>query len=182
MSMPSVVAKEKNKLHSKEANCFAYSAKFFKGKFPLNETNFPQCFFSIVGIFAEDSNYRLIECYNCRNILQIQGKYGINTDELYLRYSYGCDQDLVVARIQFIHRRKGFMTRLYKVLKHIQRTYRTGKIIIEDVQTDEMRNWCHKNNFKETYSGSKMYEEKTKSDVLESEPGSISQFIQINKN
>lgn len=49
------------------------------------------------------------------------------------------------------------MTELYRILKRIQKKYHTGAIEIESVQTDEMKAWCIKNNFHETFPRSKCY-------------------------
>lgn len=70
-------------------------------------------------------------------------------NELMLRYNSGADKCLVVARVEFIHKRKGKMTELYRILKLIQRKYHTGPIVIEAVLTEEMKSWCEKNNFYE---------------------------------
>ena len=57
------------------------------------------------------------------------------------------DGELVVARICFVHRRKGNMTRLYEILKGIRKRYKLERIKIESVVTPECKNWCIKNGF-----------------------------------
>lgn len=115
----------------------------------IKKQNFPIPFFSIIGLFAEDANYELRECYVHHNRLFIKGCTNGKENELMLRYNYGVDNNLVVARIGFIHQRKGKMTELYRILKKLQRKYHTGPIIIESVQTEEMEAWCLKNSFVE---------------------------------
>lgn len=115
----------------------------------VNKKTFPIPFFSIIGLFAEDANYELRECHVQGHRLFIRGYTRGKANELMLRYNYGCEKMLVVARIEFIHKRKGKMTELYRILKRVQRKYHTGPIVIESVQTEEMKAWCLKNNFKE---------------------------------
>ena len=71
----------------------------------INNKNFPIPFFSIIALFAEDANYGLKDCYVHGNRLFIRGRTKGRTNELMLRY-HG-QTELVVARIQFVHRRKG---------------------------------------------------------------------------
>lgn len=108
---------------------------------------FPIPFFSIIGLFSEDANYELRDCYVEHNRLFVKGYTNGKQNELMLRYNYGKDNNIVVARIEFIHQRKGKMTELYRILKRLQRKYHTGPIVIEAVQTEAMRKWCLKNNF-----------------------------------
>lgn len=118
-----------------------------KGADGINRRNFPIPFFQIVGLFAEDANYELRECYVDSNRLFIEGYTKGKKNQLMLRYNNGEKNNLVVARIEFIHQRKGEMTELYRILKRIQHKYHTGDIIIESVQTPEMEEWCIKNKF-----------------------------------
>lgn len=113
----------------------------------ISKKNFPIPFFSIIGLFAEDANYELRDCYVQHNRLFIKGYTNGKQNELMLRFNYGVDNNLVVARIEFVHQRKGKMTELYRILKRTQRKYHTGAIIIEAVQTEEMEAWCLKNGF-----------------------------------
>ena len=115
----------------------------------INDKTFPVPFFSIVGLFAEDANYDLRECYVHKNRLFIKGYVKGEKNELMLRYNSGSEKMLVVARVEFVHKRKGKMTELYRILKRIQRKYHTGPIMIECVLTEEMKMWCLKNKFKE---------------------------------
>lgn len=115
----------------------------------LNKNNFPQELFQVVSLFVEDSNAHLKECYTMIERLFISGYYKGSKNELMLRYRY---KDygkigLVVARIGFIHKRQGYMTKLYEVLKTIKRRYHYNFICIEQVHTEEMRAWCRKNGF-----------------------------------
>lgn len=112
----------------------------------LSKENFPISSFSIVGLFVEDCNFNLTDCYYSRHRFFIVGFNKEEKCELMLRY--GCHgNELVVARVMFIHKRQGKMTKLYQILKLIQREYKTGAIVIESVQTEEMKNWCIKNSF-----------------------------------
>lgn len=115
----------------------------------INKKNFPVPFFSIIGLFAEDANYELRECYVDRERLFISGYTKGESNTLMLRYNCGENNNLVVARVEFIHKRKGKMTELYRILKKIRRKYHTGPIMIESVMTEEMKEWCLKNNFYE---------------------------------
>ena len=110
----------------------------------INLKSFPAAFFSIIGIMTEDCNYHIKQCYSSGNRLFFTGYYHNHPSELMLRYG---NSELVVARIMFAHKRVGNMTRLFETLKHIKRSYHINKIVIECVQTDEMRAWCIKNNF-----------------------------------
>lgn len=133
-----------------------------KNECSLNSTNFPVAFFEIIALMAKDANYNLKTCYVNMNRLFIEGRIRDKENDLMLRYNYGNENSLVVARICFIHQRKGNMTELYRILKRVQRKYHTGAIEIESVQTDEMKAWCLKNGFVETFSGSKCYIEPQK--------------------
>ena len=116
---------------------------------PINNENFPAGFFSIIGLFSEDANYNLKDCYVEDDKLFINGCSNEKQNAFMLRYNYGEEKCLVVAKVEFIHKRKGKMTELYRILKLIQRKYNTGPIVIECVNTEAMREWCTKNGFKE---------------------------------
>ncbi len=124
---------------------------------PLHKNNFPQAFFPIVGLYSMDCHYHLNTLYNSYGRLFICGRYKGQQNELMLRYR---DSELVVARVEFIHKHQGYMTELYRILKDIKRSYRLKKIVIECVQTEEMKNWCLKNGFKENPFYLKCYEHK----------------------
>ena len=110
----------------------------------INSECFPAAFFSVIGIMAEDCNYHIHTCYNHFNRLFFESFYRGHHSELMLRYG---QSELVVARIEFAHKRAGNMTKLFEVLKHIKQSYHLDKIIIESVQTNEMRCWCQKHYF-----------------------------------
>ena len=120
---------------------------FFSKAMPFDLKDFPQAFFPVVGLMARDSNFNIKRCSSNGNILSIDCYYRGKVGQLYLRYNAGLDHRLVVASVQFIHRRNGYMTELLSILKQIRRTYRTGPIVIENVLSDEMKAWCHKNGF-----------------------------------
>ncbi len=106
----------------------------------INSQNFPVAFFSVIGIMSEDCDYHINDCYSQRSRLFFRS----DDSELMLRYG---SSELVVARIEFVHKRAGNMTRLFEVLKHIKQIYNLDKIVIESVQSNEMKAWCKKNNF-----------------------------------
>lgn len=115
-----------------------------KGMPAINSKTFPAAFFPVIGVMVEDCNYHIRKCYSSQDRLFFEGYYSHHFSELMLRYGRS---KLVVARIEFAHKRSGNMTKLFEVLKHIKRSYHLDKIVIESVQTDEMRRWCKKNNF-----------------------------------
>lgn len=118
----------------------------------LTVNNFPQEFFPVVTLFAEDCNYNLKEIYIQDSVLYILGSNYNNTkqNELMLRFGH---RQLTVARIKFINRRQGNMCRLYKELIKIQKKYKLNKIILESCQTDAMQSWAEKNGFILTDAG-----------------------------
>lgn len=118
------------------------------GLYPsMSGKNFPIAFFSIISLFAEDADFNLEKCYVDRERLFIDGESNEESNELMLRYNYGANNSLVVARVGFIHKREGKMTELYRILMLIQQKYHTGPIVIESVLTEEMHSWCEKNDF-----------------------------------
>jgi hypothetical protein len=117
------------------------------GKLALTKNTFPQAFFPVVAIFAEDCNFNLNKIQSCNGKLMIEGRYKGVENKLYMRYPYRDNIAFVVANINFIHQRQGNMTQLYTVLKKICRTYSLGGIKIESALSEEMINWCHKNGF-----------------------------------
>lgn len=111
----------------------------------FSNKNFPPPFFSIVSLFAEDSNYNLKDVTLLQGCLSIKGVYKGEKNTLYLRYKYNEDISIVVAQVAFIHKRKGYMTKLYEILCHMKKIYKLNEVIIECVNTLEMKNWCDKN-------------------------------------
>ncbi len=114
----------------------------YKGGEGINESTFPQEFFEIVSLFAEDCNYNLKSLYVHHNRLFIEGQSRGERNVLMLRFG---NQRLVVANIQFIHQRQGKMTQLYKILKKIRKKYGLKPIMIETCQTKASRCWSIKN-------------------------------------
>ena len=118
------------------------------------KTNFPIELLPIVQFMAMDSDYRLTEAYVHQNRLFIRGET-VSTKEsndFMLRLNsgmFGYANSLVVARIRFVNRRCGNMTKLYHLLKAYQTYYGTGPIIIENARSEEMIRWCEKNGFRE---------------------------------
>jgi len=128
------------------------SFDFFYGLYPefLNTSNFPQQFFPIVSLFAEDSNYNITKLHTENGKLFLKSDYETETEtkinELMLRYR--ANGNLIVARVQFIHQRVGKMTKLFELLKNIKSEYGLDRIIIESVQSESMYCWCLKNKLK----------------------------------
>lgn len=119
--------------------------------------NLPQEFFPLIGLFAMDCHYHLIKLYTDHNRLFIEGSYKGKYNELMLRVDPDSDIGLVIARVCFIHQRKGNMGRLVEILEHIRRTNRYGEIMIESVVSPEMKSWVKKNGWLEIDPGPKMY-------------------------
>jgi len=134
---------------SKEHLCSNVSWNYLQTKHfkSINRQTMPSVFFEIIGLFAKDGNYNLRSCYCMHNILYIGSYYNKQENDFMLRYNDPIHQ-LTVARVQFIHRRCGNMTELYEILKKIQRKYKMDNICIENVNTDEMANWCKKNGLR----------------------------------
>ena len=127
--------------------------------YPINYKNFPQEYFSIIAIFGEDSYFNLKEIRADWTRLWIRGNNSNNSksNELMLRVH---GNKLIVARIEFIHQRKGNMTRLYNILKQIKRKYKLEEIIIEQCHTEAITNWCIKNGMVPTTNYSKSFTDK----------------------
>ena len=125
----------------------------------INKNNFPQEFFSIIAIFEEDCDFNVREIRSDMQRLFIAGQNsrGDKRNELMLRYG---DEELIVARVGFVHTRQGNMTRLYKILKQIKRKYKLKKIIIECCVTKASVDWCEKNGFVKINKNSTSYIEK----------------------
>ena len=130
----------------KKEFCYLPKSKFFdQPEYKVSNENFPQEFFSIVAIFEEDCNFNVKKLYSDSGRLFIYGQNsrGDSNNELMLRYG---NNELIVARVKFIHTREGNMTRLYKILKQIRKKYKLNKIIIECCNSDSA-SWCTKNGF-----------------------------------
>lgn len=110
---------------------------------------FPACLEPIVSLFAEDCDGELDRVNLDMSRLFIAGhdEKG-NENELMLRLN-SASGGLVVARIQFIHRRCGYMTRLQDILLQIAKEDGVEEIKIEAVQTKEMLAFCQKNGYRD---------------------------------
>ena len=129
---------------------FKSSAKpcnFFRESSGINYTKWNISFFNIVALFADDSNFSINKCYIGFENLFIEGKSRGKVCELMLRLPEGEKDPIVVARVEFMHKRCGNMSKLYMLLKRIQKKFKLGPIIIESVSSEAMRNWCQKNGF-----------------------------------
>lgn len=118
----------------------------------INTSNFPQQFFSIVALFAEDSKYNITSLHTEVGKLYIESHYETEAEtgfnELMLKYR---DGDLIVARVQFIHQHEGKMTSLFEILKNIKNEHGLNRIMIESARTDAMQNWCSINGLKPVF-------------------------------
>ncbi len=117
----------------------------------------PTAFFEIVSLFAEDCENNLYYCYVQGNRLFIKGIFNRDENDLMIRYGEGISE-LIVARVEFINKRKGNMTKLYQMLQKIQKQYNTGRISIECAHTPEIKNWCKKHGFVEEGTSSCFFE------------------------
>lgn len=126
--------------------CFGHCDFFSKDQKDLiSYQSFPQEFFPIMSLFAADCNFNLKECYILHNRLFIKGKnWNGEENELMLRFG---GRKLIVARICFVHQRKGNMTELYRILKRVQKMYSLESIVIECCITQASINWCTKQGF-----------------------------------
>lgn len=118
----------------------------FMNKKGICPTNFPIDFFSIVGLFVDDSNGNIDELYIDKNRLIIKGTnyHRTKSNELMLRFGRG---KLIVARAEFIHTRNGNMTKLYGMLKDIRKRYKLERIVMEQCVTEASQSWVKKNGF-----------------------------------
>lgn len=57
------------------------------------------------------------------------------------------NNQLIVARVEFIHQRNGYMTNLYKILQSIRKKYKLDPIIMEQCITEGSKGWVTKNGF-----------------------------------
>ena len=112
----------------------------------MGKQKFPDEFLPINSIFDEDCDGHLEAVYTQAGRLFIRGSIdnGEKENELLLRYG---NNSLTVARVSFIHRRCGNMTRLYRALQKIRKKYELAPIVIESAITDGSIAWCEKNGF-----------------------------------
>lgn len=112
----------------------------------LKWDDFPVAFFELVVLIAQDCNDNIIDIHMIRNRLFISG-YSESLEEeseIMLRIGYK-KRGLMLASVQFAHRRQGYMTKLYQILQRIANRYGYERIIIESVFSPEMKSWCKKN-------------------------------------
>ncbi|MBQ6026054.1 MAG: hypothetical protein IJL20_10640 [Lachnospiraceae bacterium] len=122
-----------------------YSVYFdFFDRNGINSKIFPQEFFPIIALFAEDCRYKLKECYLHMSRLFISGGYKGKTCSLMLRINPGEEYGLVIASVQFVHQRKGYFTRLVAILEDIRKANSLGAVMIESVISPKMKNWVKK--------------------------------------
>lgn len=114
-------------------------------------TTFSQELFRFAALMAEDSNCGLTTFNYINRVVTLQGidKYSQCPNELIIRFTKDI---LVVKNVEFIHKRVGYMTKVYEYLIEIAQKYRITQIEIESVVSDEMENWCRKYNFEKKYN------------------------------
>ena len=116
----------------------------------LTKSRFPVCFFRIVSLFASDCKNQITSLHIMQNTLFIEGSYKGEQNELMLRYGYADNNiGFVIARIQFINQKKGYLSELITILEDIKNQYNLGEIMIECANTNEIKNWLKKNNWVE---------------------------------
>lgn len=129
-------------------NCPSDLHFIYNGRsFSMQNMDIPQAFYPIIGIIAEDSNYHISSCSFFNGCLDIKGSYRGKESYCRIRFCADYENSIIVQTVYMIHQRHGYMTRLYEILKHIKRTYRTGDIIIQSVISEEGERWCRKNGF-----------------------------------
>lgn len=123
------------------ADLFVYMA----GEENINKDMIPKQLMPIIDLFIEDNGGKPLELVKIHaGRLFLQGR---NEQELMLRLN---GPTFTVARIEFAHKRQGYMTRLEKMLLDICKDCpdKSG-IRIESVETNEMLQYCLKNNYKQ---------------------------------
>lgn len=116
----------------------------------IDSTTFPQEFFPIVGLFAEDGGFCLTDCSSVQGVLSVRSESENVFNDLYLRYrKIGAEKNLIVARVAFHNKRIGNMTKLFHMLLEIKKRFNYDAIVIENAFSEEMIYWCKKNGFNE---------------------------------
>ena len=64
---------------------------------------------------------------------------------------------LTVSRVQFSHKRKGTMTKVFSILKDFCERNGVQQILVQSVQTPEMEAWCSKNKLTPDPGASYLY-------------------------
>lgn len=110
----------------------------------INIDQLPQWVTPILELFAEDNDgepLNLVKIHMGRLFIE-----GLDEQELMLRLN---STHFIVARIQFRHKRCGYMGRLEQILLELCRKFPEKKgVRIESVVSDEMRNYCKKNGYR----------------------------------
>lgn len=114
------------------------------------KTTFSQELFRFAAIMAEDSNCGLTVFSFKNQVVLLQGidKYSTCPNELSIRFT----KDIIVVKnVEFVHKRRGYMTKVYEYLIELAQKYQIPQIEIESVVSDEMENWCRKYGFEKKY-------------------------------
>jgi len=112
-----------------------------------NGFDIPEGLRGIVQLMSEDCSGNMEDPFISNYCLDIEGHEQDQKSRLYLRLNHGLRNRLVVANVAFIHQRQGNMTKLFEILKKIYQEEHLDSIVIENVLSGEMKNWCIKNGF-----------------------------------
>jgi len=144
------MAKQKDFFNDRKEHHVPEFNFFYKGSADISHDTFPQALFPIVGMCVDDCDFHMDTCYTDYNRLYIRGKYGTELNSMMLRFGRGDKNEIVIADATFIHSQKENLTKLYEILKKIQKAYHTGYIAVENADLIEgMEEWCKENGFRE---------------------------------
>ena len=131
------------------------TANFFSKRWPLipespaDPTRFPEQLRPIIELFIEDVSPSPIELTARIDYTQNLILYGAsdeNTCELMLRLrTY--NEYLTIARIEFFHKRQGYMKRLENILLHLSHELDYKGICIECANLPSIIAYVHKNGY-----------------------------------
>lgn len=107
---------------------------------------FPEEFYSIVELFREDLGQELHQIYIHDNRLFIKGYHSDKQNDLMLRLGNKVAKRLTIARVSFVNKRQGKMTKLMDMLTDIAIKEGYDSIEIEAIVTDSMLNYCNKHD------------------------------------
>lgn len=108
---------------------------------------FPDSFKSIVDLMQEDAgSIYARQCHIDENRLfvKIYSEKKDDFNQLLIRFGNGV---LTVAMANFLHKRQGYLTRLYEILKGIREEYNLNPIIMERCVNEQSTGWCKKFHF-----------------------------------
>lgn len=125
----------------------------------ISRLNFPQVFFQIIGLYAEDCEYNLHMCYAESDRLFIEGTIrGQNENCSLLLYYF--EDEIRLTGISFIHDENEKMTALFKLVKKMQYEYEVEKVTILAPYSEQIKGWCKENDLKVHITQRNLYVEK----------------------